>query len=164
MLRLEDAIRRARLYAEERGAIWFQEPPEGIVERSDYWFLPVGFVGSVGIIIDKASGRLHVMGSSLSQDDFFWGHENGFSGERHTLRVTNVRELGKTVEFLFHAVRGGPGSTRDPHPGRQWLEEQLRELPHDFGQQSLWLRIPSFRHIREQSRWFDFEVSTEEEA
>lgn len=164
MLRLEDAVRLARLYAKEHGARWFRDPPERIVERPDYWFLRVGYIGSSGVIIDKASGRLWVMGSALAEDDFLWGHENGFSGNRSTLRVTAVRDLTETVEFLFYVLRSGPGSTRDPHPRRSWLQEQLRGLPRDFPQQPLWLRIPAFRAVRDESHWFDFEVTPEDET
>ena len=160
MLRVEDAVMKAHQYAKASGATWFEQPPQGIVDRGDYWFLPVGFIGSAGVIVDKATGRLSVMGSALSRDDMFWGYENGFSGETSTLRITSVYDMTKAVEFLFYAVSGGPGSTRDPHPRRAWLEEKLSDLPQEFQHQSLWLRIPAFRQVREESRWFEFEVLT----
>jgi hypothetical protein len=161
MLRLEDAVAKARQYARETGANWFETPPDGIVDRGSYWFLPVGFVGSAGVIIDKVTGRLFVMGSALRPDEMFWGHEHGFSGERSTLRITDVADMTRTVEFLFYVVSGGPGSTRDPHPRRAWLEEMLRQLPQAFRGQSLWLRIPAFREVREHTHWFEFDVSAE---
>src|SRR5262245_989492 len=132
MIRVEDAVLKTRQYAQANGAIWFEEPPAGVIDRGDYWFFRVGFIGSAGVIIDKSSGHLFVMGSALSEDDMFWGHENGFSGGPTTLRITSVSDLNNTVEFLFYAVHGGPGSTRDPHPRRAWLKEQLRTLPHEF--------------------------------
>jgi hypothetical protein len=91
------------------------------------------------------------MGSALSPDDMFWGHENGFSGDTSTLRTTRVNDLAKTIEFLFYAVDGGPGSTRDPFPRRAWLKDQLGSLPREFRKQALWLRIRSFRSIRDVS-------------
>ena len=70
----------------------------------------------------------------------------------------------RTVEFLFHVVSGAPGSTRDPESRRAWLEEQLHDLPREFRNQSLWLRILGFRRSREENRWFNFEVVPEEAA
>jgi hypothetical protein len=164
MLRVEDAVLKARQYAQDNGAIWFEELPAGVVDRGEYWFLRVGSIGSAGVIIDKSSGRLFVMGSALSQDDMFWGHENGFSGVPTTLRITGVSDLNNTVEFLFYVVQGGPGSARDPHPRRTWLKEQLRTLPHEFKRQNPWLRIPALREIRETHHWFTFEASPEDAA
>jgi hypothetical protein len=161
MLQLDEAVAKAQEYANANGATWLERAPEGIVDRGDYWFFPVGFVGSAGIIIDKATGLLSVMGSALSRDDMFWGHENGFSGEPSTIRITSVRDMMRAVEFLLDVVSGGPGSTRDPHPRRAWLEEKLRHLPHEFRHQSLWLRIPAFRALRLEGRWFEFEVLRE---
>ena len=164
MTTIEEAVAKARRYAEERGAIWSEEPPAVIVVRGDYWFLRVGFIGSSGVIIDKESGRLFIMGSALSEDDMFWGHENGFSGERTALRITSVRDLNRTVEFLFYAVKDGPGSTRDPHPRRAWLKEQLATLPRTFRNQPLWLGIPAFRAVREKDQWFTFEAAPDDAA
>lgn len=161
MIELKEALRTVREYAREKGAAWFRPPPDGLVDRPGYWFFHVGYIGSAGVIVDKDSGRLHVMGSGLSLDDMFWGHENGFSGERQILRVTKVNDTMETVEFLFYAVSGGPGSTRDPHPRRAWLEQLLRELPVEFRSQSLWLSIPAFRHVRETTKRFEFQVAAE---
>lgn len=73
---LDEARAAVTLYAEATGSMWFSE---SIVERDTYWFFPVGFIGSRGVIVDKADLALFPMGSALSIDDCFWGHEHGFS-------------------------------------------------------------------------------------
>src|SRR5690348_15809054 len=101
VITFEDAVRRVRESAEQNAAVPFSDD---VVDRGAYWFFPVGYIGSCGVIVDKADGRLSVMGSALSLDDCFWGHEHGFSSESAVLRITRIHDMKRTVEFLFHAV------------------------------------------------------------
>ncbi|APR86146.1 Hypothetical protein A7982_11495 [Minicystis rosea] len=154
MITREQAHRLVRAHAERKGAIWFDDV---VVDRGGYWFFRVGYVGSCGVIVDKADGRLSVMGSALSLDDCFWGHEHGFSPGFLSLCITNVRDHRSTVELLLHLISSGPPRTRNPNPKRAWLSEKIESLPCVFEPQNLWLSIPTFREVLQQG-WFEYQV------
>lgn len=150
MVTLEQAHRAVRTYADERGAVWFDD---GVIERDGYWFFQVGHIGSCGVIVDKVDGRLSVMGSALSLEDCFWGHEHGFSPEFVLVRVNKVHDWRHTIEFL---LRFAPPQ-RNPNPGRTWLADQLQSLPFEFGPSRLWLSIPEFR-VATREDWFEYDI------
>jgi hypothetical protein len=130
-------------YAASNGAVAFSDE---VVEHLNFWFFPVGYVGSRGVIVDRADGKLSAIGSSpsISLDDCFWGHERGFSASLSCLTVTAIYNSSQTVDFLFNVLIEGPQG-RDPWPRREWLQHRLSQLPCTFGPQSFWLRIPWFR-------------------
>ncbi|WP_437903101.1 hypothetical protein WME95_31695 [Sorangium sp. So ce327] len=154
MVTLEQAHQVVQIYAEQFGAVWSERT---VIDRGGYWFFGVGYVGSCGVIVDKADGRLSIMGSALSLDDCFWGHEHGFSPDLVRLRINKVNEQGRTIELLLHLVTGGPPRQRNPSLKRAWLADRLRALPCEFGPDRLWLSIPAFREALQQ-RWFEFDV------
>jgi hypothetical protein len=148
---LEAARRVVDEYAEGR-AVWFSQE---IIDRGTYWFFRVGFIGSRGVIVDKADLSVFPMGSALSLEDCFWGHEHGFSPEFVVLRILKVQDLDATVEFLLPLAAGPDG--RNPNPRRAWLRTALADLPLDFPPRRLWLNIPDFRRL-EHSRPFEYEL------
>lgn len=150
MVTLEQAHRAVQTYAKEHHAVWFDDT---VLDRSEYWFFRVGYIGSCGVIVDKADGRLSVMGSALSLDDCFWGHEHGFSPEFVLLRVNRIHEWSRTIEFL---LRFAPPQ-RNPNPGRAWVADRLQSLPCEFGPARLWLAIPLFREAERQG-WFEYDM------
>lgn len=128
-------------YADGR-AVWFSQE---IIDRGTYWFFPVGFVGSCGVIVDKSDLRLFPMGSALSLDDCFWGHEHGFSPDLVVLRVVEVRDVNEAADFLL-PIAGAPEG-RNPNTRRAWVRTALSALPFDCPPRRLWLRIPDFRRL-----------------
>jgi hypothetical protein len=137
---VDDAREVVTEYAKARRATWFSDE---IVERDAFWFFHVGFIGSVGVIVDKADLSLFPMGSALPLDDCFWGHERGFSPASVVLRVVAVRDMDPTVEFLLDLAGAPPG--RNPNPRRKWIRTVLKRLPYDCPPQNLSLAIPAFR-------------------
>jgi len=129
-------------YAKHNGACWFSSV---VTDRGTYWFFRVGYIGSSGVIVDKADLRLFPMGSALSLDDCFWGHEHGFSPEFLVLRIVAVHDLERTVEFLRR--RAGEPDSRNPNVRRVWIRNALTVLPFDCPPQRLWLSIPIFRAL-----------------
>jgi hypothetical protein len=139
-------------YARESRFTWFSRD---VVDRETYWFFPVGCVGSCGVIVDKAELSLFPMGSALSLDDCFWGHEHGFSPEAVTLRVLAVHDFDRTIEFLLNFA--GAPADRNPNPRRAWIRSALACLPYDCPPQNLSLAVPAFRSF-ESSRPFDYRL------
>lgn len=89
MVGLEDAREIADEYAKRTGSHWFE--PD-LMERDAYWVARVGFVGSMGVVIDKADGRVTVLGSAYSLADWLWGYEHGLLEVDGTLRVLAVHD------------------------------------------------------------------------
>lgn len=149
---LKQAKEIAEAYGRRHGAVWI--PGEQVVERERYWFLPLGYVGSSGVIVDKITGHLTVLGSALAMDDQFWAYERGFLAGSVTLRVNRVHERERTLQVLQRAVSG---SFRWAYERRDWLKKELETLPAEFREQDLGLVAPLFRNA-EESGWFEFEV------
>lgn len=155
MITLQEARTLVQPYAKQAGAIRFDNP---IADRGTYWFFPVGYIGSRGVIIDKATGRLHVLGSALSLEECFWAHEHGFSPGLVVLRVLRVHDRPSTIELLLHLIDEGPPRRRNPNPRRAWLEKILDVTPYEFAPQYLWLAAPAFRDAAEQG-WFEYQIA-----
>jgi hypothetical protein len=62
MIILDEALRAVRDYADRKRAVWFDQ---SVLDRGSYWFFHVGFIGSLGVIVDRADGRLYAMGYLL---------------------------------------------------------------------------------------------------
>jgi hypothetical protein len=152
MLTLKQATALVDAYAPGAGAAWV--PGATTVERPTCWFFPVGFIGSVGVVVDKVTGKLTPLGSAYSLDDWLWGYEAGFLVAPVTLRVTSVVELEPTLHVLQSCVRG---EFRWRYELRSWLKERLQSLPAEFPEQDLQMAFPSFR-AASQSGWFTYEL------
>lgn len=149
---LDEAREAVDHYARVTPSTWFSR---AVVERETYWFFQVGFIGSCGVIVNKADLALFPLGSGLPTDDWFWGHEHGFSPKLVVLRVRAVRDLDPTIEFLLHLACAPPN--RNPNPRRAWLRTALERLPYDCPPQNLWLAIRAFRSL-EPPLPFDYHV------
>ena len=153
MLTLDEAKAIVERYASDAGADWI--PGSDILERDSYWFFPVGYIGSSGVVVDKASGELVPLGSAFELDDWLWGYENGFLRTSVTLRVISIDDFDRTLAVLQGAISA---KFRWRYELRNWLKERLRELPADFPHQDLALSIPTFRAAL-RSGWFTFELA-----
>ncbi|HKO49668.1 MAG TPA: hypothetical protein VJV79_18190, partial [Polyangiaceae bacterium] len=152
---MDQTLTAARALVEEYAtgrAVWFSQE---VIDRGTYWFFPVGFVGSSGVIVNKSDLALFPMGSALSLDDCFWGHEHGFSPELVVLRILEVHNRDQTVEFLL-PFAGAPKG-RNPNPRRVWTRNALTVLPFDCPPQCLWLKIPQFRGLQAEQT-FEYQL------
>jgi len=83
------------------GSEW---PSAGKVRETDsYWWIgdcqPV--IGSRGVIIDKADGHVHRLGSALTLKEWFFAHERGFRHRDYCFRVTTVHNVDLTLRLLW---------------------------------------------------------------
>jgi hypothetical protein len=151
----DDASTVAERYADENDLT--RVPADAGRERPTSWFFPVSYIGSRGIVIDKSTARVTALGSAFDLDDWLWAYDAGLLNEHTVLRVTSVRDLDRTIEFILYNVNCGPAG-RDPNPRRAWIRHHLSALPAEFPEQELALRSPAFRKAQE-SGWFTFEVT-----
>ena len=139
-----DAERLVRAYANKHGATWREDEP--VLEQPTFWYFPVGYIGSCGVIVERSDLSLYPMGS---------GHLRGFSPDQVALRITEVFDLPAAAEFLL-PFAGAPRG-RNPNPRRAWTRTKLAQLPYVCPPQSLWLAIPAFRRLA-NSPSFQYEV------
>mgnify|MGYP001627989398 CR=1 FL=1 len=154
MLSLDEARAIADAYAARTGAAWF-EP--GFSERERYWVARVGFIGSMGIVIDKAYGKLTVLGSAFRLKDWLWAFDSGFLERDATLRVLAVHDEEKTVELLRQVTPEGPPATRNPWPRRSWVRARLSDLPAELEWSFHVAMLPLLRQAIAE-RWLELEV------
>lgn len=151
MLTYQQARAIVDAYGPPEGARWFSDE---VLDRPGYWFFHVGFIGSKGVIVDKATGTLTPVGSAFELDDWLWGYENNFLLESATLRVLSVVDFERTLQVLQSSISA---EFRWRYELRNWLKQRLQSLPAEFPSQNLTLSIPSYRAaIRDE--WFTFEV------
>lgn len=143
------AVVLANEYRKQTQANWLSSD---IIEKPSFWFFPIGYIGSAGLIIDKADGRLWPMGSALGSEDMFWGHEHGFSAEFVDLVIEDVYDSENTMQMLKKLAHMPD------------LAASLGRLPLRIKGLKLWLKIPLFKTATEQ-HWFGFSlVPTESQA
>ena len=152
MITLEQAHVLVNEYAPGAGAVWFEG--ETVVDRPGYWFFPVGFIGSRGVVVDKTTGTLTQLGSCHTLDDWLWGYEHGFLGESITLRVTAVADLEQTLQVLQSSISA---EFRWRYELRNWIKACLCSLPAEFVSHDLALSIPRYRAALKNA-WFTFDV------
>jgi len=155
-INLDQAIVIAEKYKAKSNSTTFDDE---IVEKESYWFFPIGFMGSSGVIIDKSDGRLHVMGSSLSRAEMFWGHENGFSPEKLDIEIYEINDSKVTsnlVAGLLVQLSKMPNQPR--RASREAAKKLTEKLPLSLKGVSLWLKIPLFKEAKEEN-WFNYTIS-----
>jgi hypothetical protein len=75
-------------------------------------YAPASSVDCVGVILDRATDRVHVLGSAVSLPTYVWALQRGF--ELHapnTLVVGAVHQLDAALELFRHAYK--PRYVRD---------------------------------------------------
>ncbi len=154
-MNIKEATLIAENYKKQNSCVDFGT---GGIERESYWFFPVGYMGSSGIIINKNDERIFVMGSALSNDEMFWGHEHGFSPEKLTLEIITVSDSLKVSGLIAGVLRRLGGVPSSPmRAGREMATEMLENLPLKFEGISLWLSIPWFIEASEE-KWLEYKI------
>lgn len=153
---LEQAISIVEDYKRSHSVTEFDS---NIIEQESFWYFQVGFVGSSGVIVNKSDGRLFVMGSALSNEEMFWGHENGFSPEKvdiEIFEVNNPLKVSGMVGGLLVQLKKAPSYPN--RAAREVARDLIKELPQKFSGVSLWLQIPWFKEAVEQN-WLTYRVN-----
>jgi hypothetical protein len=52
--------------------------PAGVVEGAAWWYLPITWIGCVGLLVDKVTRRASVLGSAIALDDWLWAANQGY--------------------------------------------------------------------------------------
>lgn len=133
--------------------------PKYVGEYIDFWYFPVGEIGSLGLVIDKADGHLNILGSAFPLEYWLWGHRRGFKHDTYDLVITKINNFAETVDFIYGIGLHFP--TVNSNPTRCYKEnqviEELKKSKPIFEDQRLGLKIPDFREI-ENAKDFEYEL------
>lgn len=151
MITYEQARILVDQYARTAAARWFDRD---VIEKDTYWYFPVGYGGSCGVVVAEETGTITTLGSAFGVDDWLWGYENKFLCESVTLRVLTITDFEQCLQVLQSSVTG---AFRWRYELRNWLKQRLASLPAEFPSQDLALRIPDYRAALEKG-WFTFEL------
>ena len=143
----------ARLYKEP----WYK--PEQMSEYRDWWYFPVGYIGSLGVIVDKVDGHFNILGSAFPFEVWLWGHRRGFKHDTYDLVITEVNDYAATEDFIsglglrYPTVNSSPVAWYDP----ERVKSELGKAHRVFQDQRLGLKIPLFKEI-EGSNYFEYDL------
>ncbi len=71
----EDAIRRRFVAEGFRGTLEYDSDKR--IETDRWWYIPFCWIGCAGFIVNKDDLYVNRLGSTLSLEQCFWGHEHG---------------------------------------------------------------------------------------
>jgi hypothetical protein len=145
--------------------------PKGLAQdRGDYWFFPHPppidprdmILGSQGMVVDKADGHRHSLGSAFSTEEWFLIHEQGLKHHAYTMVIDEVFDRAATTAFLRDGVIKMDVS--EPYP--LWQSANPPELPSTTP-------FVAFEHVRlwrytrellenERRRWFRYHLIVRE--
>jgi hypothetical protein len=134
-----------------------------ILQNDDLVYLPITWIGCVGVLVSKADGRVMALGSPVHVSAHVWAYYRGFADGDTTderlndliiLRITDERRTEDvlrrflTFRHIVNVVRPG-----------------FQQLPFRITGVDLYFARGVFKEADEQG-WFDFEVvpSTRDDA
>jgi hypothetical protein len=121
-----------------------------VIENERWWYIPCGWIGCSGCIVNKHDLYVNWLGSSLSQTDYFWGHDNGIFYDLvdFSFAPNTDRELAAKLLLRFQHMHP---DARGVHPKEPvWYLE--RDIPSALASQFpmfrrhfVWFAIPEIR-------------------
>ncbi|PQO45772.1 hypothetical protein [Blastopirellula marina] len=148
---LDDAVRQLRIFLKRD----FDFNDDWVIESENWWYIPYGFIGCAGIIMDKLDGYVNALGSCYDLDLYFWAHNQNIKYEYADLTVTKVKNLQPTIATLMKMGNRAPlnpipnksdsAGNRTMFLTRENIAEQLANLPVTFANQSLWFTIGALK-------------------
>jgi hypothetical protein len=109
---LAEAERRLRILLKRD----FEYDPEWLFESEAWWYIPYYWVGCDGYIVDKKTGSVGELGSSLSSlDDRFWGHDLNLTAELVDFSFAPDTSV-ELAKMIFSSFRHMDPNDRDVNP------------------------------------------------
>lgn len=71
----EDAIKRRFIADGFRGTLEYAA--DDVIETDRWWYIPFRWIGCAGFIVSKHDLYVNWLGSALSLEQCFWGHDHG---------------------------------------------------------------------------------------
>ena len=157
MSRIEEAEAAIRQkWAREGFKGKLQYDPAKIIENERWWFIPCGWIGSFGCIVNKSDKYVNWLGSSvMTMEDCFWGHDHGVFYDLVDFSFnpeTNIQLATQLLARFQHMRPNARGMLpKQPVPYRdseisEALSTQFPVFRHHF----VWYAIPELRKASER--------------
>lgn len=98
MISLVEARRRA-------AAVGYSMVETGERESDRWWFFPVRQIGSRGVVVDKTTGEVHVLGSAAPLEDQLWMHDLGVR-DSNDFVIDAIDDRENTIEAVARLFTG----------------------------------------------------------
>jgi hypothetical protein len=150
---VEDAIRRKLAPSTNPRPDYDQTR---VIETDRWWFIPWGWIGCAGFIVNKEDLYVNWLGSALTLENCFWGHDHGiyhdlidFSFSAETDRLVAARLIPRFKHMLPNAkgvLPNEPVWYRDSE-----IQPAIdRQFPF-FKRHFIWYGIPELRRAYENN-------------
>jgi hypothetical protein len=145
---LEAAERQIRLT--HHGILHYR--PEDLLQSESWWYVPAGWIGCMGFIVDKKSGYVNWLGSSsnLSLEHCLWGHDRGLYCDLVDFSFapdTDIELARALFPIFLHMRPNARGvSPKTPIPYRDSeLDSFFQQQFPSFKRHFVWYAIPDIQ-------------------
>lgn len=148
----EDAIRRRITVDGFTGRLEYAR--DKVIENTRWWYIPFSWIGCGGFIVNKHDRYVNWLGSGLTLEECFWGHDHGifcdlvdFAFSPQTDKTLAARLLLKFKHTLPNALGLPPGEPvwyRDSE-----VTDALANQFPTFNRHFVWNCIPEIHHAFE---------------
>ena len=148
----EEAIKRRLIADAFRGT--FEYAPDKVIETDRWWYIPFCWLGCAGFIVSKDDLYVNWLGSALTLEHCFWGHDHGVFCDLVDFGFSpdTDRTLAARLLLRFKHMHPNARGVRPSEP--VWYEES--EIPAalssafpTFSRHFVWFSIPELRHAYE---------------
>ena len=129
--------------------------PKLVREGDHWWYVPCGWIGSLGCIVDKRDLYVNCLGSGLSLDMCIWGHEHGIFHDLVDFTFAQGTDLNLAAALLlrFQHTRPNAAGMRPNRPVWYRYGEIASALSTQFPifrRHFVWSGIPEIRDAHER--------------
>jgi hypothetical protein len=149
----EEAIRRRLAKDNFQGELKYDA--RKVKETDSWWYIPYTWIGCSGMIVNKSDLYVNWLGSALSVEECFWGHEHGIYSDLvdFTFALNTSRELAIKIISRFQHLK--PDSKGRLPKGPVWyrdseIEQVLQTDFPTFRRHFVWYGIPELKHAWDQ--------------
>jgi hypothetical protein len=149
----EDAIRRRFIADGFRGTLKYAT--DKVVETERWWYIPFSWIGCAGFIVNKDDLYVNWLGSCLSLEQCFWGHDHGVICDLVDFTFSSDTDKSLAVRLLAGFKHTRPNANgvlpSEPVPYRDSeIPEALSSHFPTFNRHFVWFSIPELRRAYDE--------------
>jgi len=148
----EDAIRRR--FVAEGFCSTLEYAPDKVIETDRWWYIPFCWIGCAGFIVNKDDLYVNWLGSGLSRDQIFWGHDKGIFYDLVDFTFSPDTDRALAAKFLVRFKHLHPNAAGALPSEPVWYRDS--EIPTalssqfpTFRRHFVWFSLPELRHAYE---------------